>query len=275
MLPHYKTSRAILLPRFVMESSNCSAIYTKGWPIRIVSGITCSASIIGSLLIILSYICFKNLRTKVREILVHLSIADAGVATANLVGVAVYFDGYYTIECGPDGHVYKLTPPAVYIDDLCRTQAFFALYFTLSSIQWTVSLAIYLYFLLVHHGTYKARLFLACAYFFCYGIPLLLSLWALLTERLGYSPYNSAGWCSVILVRPESPQQRDIFLGVMGYDLWIYLAFVLVSVLYLAIKTFLREEVKHLDAHALLCNIVDNTTHITAKTTHYLVLACH
>lgn len=224
-------------------NTNCSTIYTKSSSLRALSGITCSASILGSLLIILSYLCFKNLRTRVREILVHLSVAYAGVGTANLIGLVVYFDQYYKIECDDNGNVYELIFPASYINNLCRTQAFFALYFTLCSILWTVSLAVYLYFILVHHGTHNAKQFLVFSYGFCYGLPLLISLWALLTRRLGYSPYNSAGWCTVILVDPRSPQERDIFMGVMGYDLWIYLALVLVSVLYFAMKSFLRDEV--------------------------------
>lgn len=225
---------------------NCSSnpIYEKSVYVRAISGASCAASFLGSFLIIFSYICFKKLRTKVREILVHLSVADCGVAIANLVGIAVYFDRFYTVECDEYGNVYSIDPPRhLYVENLCRVQAFFAVYFTLSSILWTVSLAVYLYFLLVHHGTYKARLFLVFAYFFCYGMPLLVCLWAILRHKLGYSPYNSAGWCSMILVDPFSPQKRDIFMGIIGYDLWIYLALVLVSVLYFAMKAFLREEV--------------------------------
>jgi G protein-coupled receptor 157 len=228
-----------------MRDNNCSSdsIYQKSNYVRGVSGASCAASLVGSVLIILSYMCFKRLRTKVREILVHLSVADSGVAAANLVGIVVYFDRFYNIQCDEEGKVYNIVPPQHHITILCNVQAFFALYFTLSSILWTVSLAVYLYFLLVHHGTSKARLFLVFAYFFCYGMPLLLTLWAMLTHKLGYSPYNSAGWCSVILVNPIYPHQRDIFMGIIGYDLWIYLALVLVSVLYFAIRAFLREEV--------------------------------
>ena len=222
-------------------ASNCSShIYFKNLSVRVVSGISCSASILGSTLIILSYLCFKKLRTRVREILVHLSVADAGVATANLVGVVVYFDQYYTITYDQEEIV--IIPPHDNVKHLCVAQAFFAVYFTLCSILWTVSLAVYLYFILVHHGTYNAKLFLAFAYVFCYALPLLLSLWAVLTNKLGYSPYNSAGWCSMILVDPES-HHRDVFMGVIGYDLWIYLALIVVSVLYLAMRSFLREEV--------------------------------
>ena len=223
------------------NNSYCSTIYSKGWSIRFVSGLSCSASIIGSILIILSYLCFKRLRTRVREILVHLSVTDAGVATANLIGIVVYFDRFYHPKCYENGSV-DFTVPSRAIQQLCKTQAFFALYFTLSSILWTISLAVYLYFILVHHGTRKAKLFLTFSYVFCYSMPLLLSLWAVLTGRLGYSPYNSAGWCSVILINPKT-QHTDMFMGIIGYDMWIYLALVLVSVLYLAMRSFLREEV--------------------------------
>ena len=233
-----------------MDKVNCSDIYDKSVYVRLVSGVTCGASVVGSVLIILSYLCFKRLRTRVRQILLHISVADAGVATANLVGAAVYFDRYYHVQCEKDPDdgtiIYQLVSPRLYISSLCKAQAFVALYCTYNSILWTVSLAVYLYFILVHHGTLNAKRFLMFAYFFCYGMPLLLSLWALLTGRLGYSPYNSAGWCTVILVDPIHPQERDLFMGVIGYDMWIYLAMVLVSVLYLAMKTFLGEEVSHM-----------------------------
>lgn len=38
--------------------------------------------------------------------------------------------------------------------------------------------------------------FLRFSYVFCYGFPVMISLWLLLTDRLGYSPYDSSGWCS-------------------------------------------------------------------------------
>ena len=153
---------------FSMEGYyNCTSgsIFKKSGYVRGVSGASCAASFLGSVLIILSYICFKRLRTKVREILVHLSVADSGVAAANLVGIVVFFDRFYDVECDADGKVYNIVPPHRHIAILCNVQAFFALYFTLSSILWTVSLAVYLYFLLVHHGTSKAS-----GYFWCLPI---------------------------------------------------------------------------------------------------------
>ena len=227
-----------------VNSSNCNKIefFHKKAAIRIVSGLSCIGSILGSVLIILSYLCFRKLRTRVRLILFHLSIADLGVALANLLGVSVYFDQYYTPICGKDGHIVSISAPTSVIRHSCEAQAFIALYFTISSILWTISLAGYLYFVVVHHGTQHAKIFLIFSYTFCYGMPAFVTLWTLLRGKLGYSPYNSAGWCTMILVNPVT-KSRDVYMGVMGYDLWIYLALVLVPVLYLSMKFFLRDEV--------------------------------
>lgn len=47
----------------------------------------CVFSVVGSLFIIASYALFRDLRSRTRQILVCLSIADLGVALANGVGV--------------------------------------------------------------------------------------------------------------------------------------------------------------------------------------------
>ena len=219
-----------------MENGNTTEFLTKGLPIRLVVGITCFLSIVGATLIILSYACFKSLRTKSREILLHLSLMDLGVAAANFIGDVVYFDQFYHIKNN------TLIGPISTVQNLCKAQAFFAIYFTLGSVLWTISLAVYLYFLLVHRTTHNAKYFLYFSYVFCWGMPFFIALWLVLTGRLGYSPYNSAGWCSMIAVKPKT-QSKDYFAVVMGYDLWIYLAMVLVPVMYCSVRWFLREEV--------------------------------
>ena len=210
------------------------SIQVKNIPLRMVVGLSCALSIIGSLLIIFSYICFKNRRTKAREILVHISLMDLGVALANIIGLSVYFDRYYFI--------YTYNTP-YYIENLCKTQAFFAGYSTLGSVFWTVSLMAYLYFRITHSHTKHALYFLRFCYGFCYGFPLLISLWLVLTGRLGYSPYDSAGWCTLITKDPLKNGKVDIFITLFGNELWIYLAFVLTPILYISIRLFVYNKV--------------------------------
>ena len=55
--------------------------------IRAVVGVTCILSMAGALLIILSYILIKEIRTTTRKILLHLSIMDFVVAAGNGIGL--------------------------------------------------------------------------------------------------------------------------------------------------------------------------------------------
>ena len=125
--------------------------------LRIIVGIICSLSIVGSLVIIISYICFKSLRTTTRLILVHLSIMDLGVATANLVGISVNFNRYYfnnsaNATYGSHG-LPELNHPGDTVDMACKIQAAFAVYFTAGSFLWTLSMAVYIYMRIVHYRT--------------------------------------------------------------------------------------------------------------------------
>ena len=144
----------------------------KHTPIRVVVGLVSSLSMIGALLIILSYLCIPSIRTKAREILVHLSIADFGVACANFIGVVKHFgqslDDCTTASCHHNQH-------------LCIAQAFFAGFSTIASILWTLSLSVYIYFLVVQgHSKIHAKVVYFC-YVFCWGMALLVSLWLVLT----------------------------------------------------------------------------------------------
>ena len=206
----------------------------KGMSMRAVVGVSCCLSVFGSLLIIFSYILFKKRRTRAREILLHISLMDLGVALANLIGLSVYFDQFY--------FEYHENVPH-YIDNLCKTQAFFAAYCTLSSILWTIALAGFLYFLIMHHKTRRAIYFLWCSYVVCYALPLFVCLWLVTTGKLGYSPLDSSGWC-ILISKDIATGRVDLFSTIFGYDLWIYLAIVTIPLFYLSIKCYLATQVR-------------------------------
>ena len=211
---------------------------------RAVVGVSCCLSILGSLVIILSYILFKKRRTRARKILLHISLMDLGVALANLIGLSIDFDQYYIT------HLYINTSYEVpsYINGLCKTQAFFAVYCTHASVLWTIALAGFLYFVIVYQKSHVATYFLWSSFVFCYAIPLLVTLWLVLTKRLGYSPLDSSGWCSLILTITFDGgggyRKIDMFSSIIGYDLWVYLAFVTIPLLYLSIRCHLANMVR-------------------------------
>ena len=204
--------------------------------------ITCSFSSIGSLLIIFTYVLFRELRTKVRLILLHLSFMDLGVALSNLIGAAFDFDDYYFKQVG---NATVPMDPGLKVKIFCKTQAFFALYSTYGSVFWTNWLAVYIYFTVVHISPAKTNRMLWFAYMFCYLMPLGISLWQLLTGRLGVTPYGSGGWCSIIDVDPMSGKKHYLSVS-LGYDMWIYLTFILVPVLFIGIRSHIGLQVSYL-----------------------------
>ena len=203
--------------------------------IRAVVGVSCCLSILGSFLIILSFILFKNRRTRAREILLHISFMDMGVGLANLIGLSVYFDQYYPPYQRDHNHDYKYSSVRPYIDGLCKAQAFFAAYFTLASILWTIALAGFLYFLIAHHKTRISIYFHRSSYIVCYLFPLFVSLWLVFSKRLGYSPVASSGWCGLITRSPYT-SKVDMYATVFGNDLWIYLATLTIPIFYFSIR---------------------------------------
>lgn len=230
----YATPKIFLFPTIIMENSSTGVVVSPtspGYPtekhllVRGIVMVVCSLSMIGAIFVILSYACFKSLRTQARQILVNLSLMDLGIGAANFTGAAVNFDQYY--KDMSNGTALTGTHA---MDALCKTQAFVAHFTTYSSVVWTTSLAVYMYSL-VFLNIRGTRLYLPACYALCYGLGVGLTVWLVLTSRLGHSPYNSSGWCSLIIVSPGS-KKVDMMAAVFGYDLWIYLTFFVCAVIY-------------------------------------------
>ena len=82
--------------------------------VRAVVGITCILSMAGALLIILSYILIKEIRTTTRKILLHLSIMDFMVAAGNGIGTFINFDKYLFDPTNLSAQHYKA------VNDVCH-----------------------------------------------------------------------------------------------------------------------------------------------------------
>ena len=211
--------------------------WENGVPFRVLVGLTCILSMCGATLIVVSYVFFKSLRNRARLILVHISLMDFGTALSKFVGSATNFDQYY-VTYNSSCTVYH-TPRHHYIQELCEGQAFFVHFFTMGSVLWTISLAVYLYFLLMHYQISYARMSHYVSYFLCYGLSLFVSVWLLLTGRLGY---GGSSYCGIVAINmlTGSPNQ---YAAIFGYDLWVYFTMTFVPVLYLAVQLYLRDMV--------------------------------
>ena len=206
---------------------------------RVFASIMSSFSMAGALLIIFSYLLFKDIRTKARQVLFHLSIADFGVGCTNLVGAVVYYF-HFIHECEHDKHL--LLPCTAY-KELCKTQAFFAAFFTIASILWTLVLALYVYILVVDTGRKLSDWIVRVGYVVCWGMALLVSLWFVLTHKLGTTNLGSGGWCSL---RVENKLGNvNVFIVLFGSDLWVLITFVVILVLYTSTHCYLKMKVRN------------------------------
>ena len=105
-----------------------------------VAGMTSSMlSVVGSILIIGSYLAWKDLRTTTRKLLVYLSICDLSTALFNFIGLS------QSVEA-------KLSNT-----NICIAQSFFNTWSSMSSFCWTVAIGIYLYVCLVKRNPASAE----------------------------------------------------------------------------------------------------------------------
>ena len=206
--------------------------------IKTIAAVTCSLSIMGSLAIILTYILIKDIRSKARELLVHLSIMDLTFTMANLIGILLPYDKYLFHQAGREHDNYER---------VCKAQAFFAVYGTIGSMLWSLGLAVYLYYRIVSRDPCVVKRVVMLLYVVCYLLPLHPSLWLLLRGHYGYpaSADESGGWCTVLIGKDKKEQGRldqELMLFMVD-DIWIWLTFITMVPIYLIIHCQIRTEV--------------------------------
>lgn len=224
---------------------------------RAVVAATCFLSMAGSLVTMFTFFAFKHLRNHTRHILLHLSLMDFGVAAANFIGAVVYFDKYYY-----EG--YNRYTDEIHVSDTihysCKIQAAFAVTCNNSSVLWTIAVAVYLHFRIVTHTSIEHskaffRLLLCTLFIICYGLPVLLTVWLYMTNRIGFAPYDSAGWCTLrVLSFPD--KTKDLYADVFGNDLWVLIAFISIPLLYFSIRFHTKQQVHRLLSISLLLVLI-------------------
>lgn len=191
-------------------------------------------SMIGSILIIATFIIWRDIRTVARAIVVFLAIADFFTAAGYLFGSLVsYFNerGHYSY------HWYKV---------LCETQSFITTAFPISSFLWTSHLAIYLYVAIVHSNPTLAKKLLVIFHITGWGIPLAICLPALLTGHLGISnDESSVNWCFVSFNPDNRTELKQQLVEYYSFELlcgkfWEITTYFVAFILYIAVKVVLK-----------------------------------
>lgn len=221
--------------------------------------IACGLSMLGSLLIILTYILFSDLRTTSRLLLVFLSFMDLGTALANSIGMAMD---------------YKHTSEG------CKIQAAFAVFCSMSSYFWTAAIAFYLYLTIVREKQSLAKKLVKVFHIVAWGVPFIIVVLAGALNVLGYEDVNlsdnkssstvTGGWC-FIRKSPGPKSERNqshfttrsdkapVWYDKQWFEFWVMIAggawqiaaFIFCVVIYILIKIHIYRE-KHGTSHTFI-----------------------
>lgn len=132
-------------------------------------------SMLGALLVISTFVFFKSLRTRARQILVQLSIADFSVATSQLIGVNVNLQKYAGQVCSNSA----LADINITSDIFCKVQGGITTFFTISSFLWTIAVAAYLLTVIVFESQKVGKWLTIAFYPLCWGISaVVVIIWA-------------------------------------------------------------------------------------------------
>nr|XP_047923293.1 G-protein coupled receptor 157 isoform X2 [Anser cygnoides] len=171
---------------------------------------SCLLSCLGSSLLLCTHALWPELRTRPRQLLLYLSLADLLSALSYFYGVLQDFDRT-SWDCVLQGA----------LSTFANTSSFF----------WTMAIALYLYLTIVRGSPTGAGL-LCCFHAVSWGVPLCITVAAVALKKIGYDASNvSVGWCWVNL----DAEDRLLWMLLTG-KVWEILAYVTLPVLYILIK---------------------------------------
>ena len=237
----------------------------------VVQGIVTILSIIGSILLILSYVLLRPLRTKSRLLITHLAAANFLQAFPNFLAVFMNFRTRFKLDI-PDVNLFVdvnvtnvtealacngasklLDHTASIYCNLCVYQGFISLIGAVATIFWTVCVCIHYFILVSYQNTKLASQVAYIYYVIAWLAPLGICLWLLFHNWLGFEPTYSTVNCGIRTdcIPHHHPYHykgghnhwnRAIGL-LFGLKIWQVLAFLIIPCLFVAIQCKNRKRV--------------------------------
>ncbi len=216
-----------------------------------VSFVSSSLSIIGSLLIILTFILWKDVRrSTARILLLFLAIADLGTGLSYLTAV-IGFEAFPVKRS-------MLSDPSRNFIVFCQTQSFFTTFFPVSSFFWTSTMGIYFLVALVFRRPKWGPKLTIILNIIGWGAPAVFLIFMTGYGFLGppktMNPI-SAAWCFVSNEHINNTLIFWLFEGICG-KFWEVLACFIVVICYSIIM------VSHRGCCYKVCKLIMNTMYV-------------
>jgi len=205
--------------------------------------VSCTLSMIGSSLIILSYVLWKDVQSPLRKLLLFLSISDFVTACGNVFG-----------------SLFSEHPL------FCIAQSFITTYSSMVSFMWTMAIAIYLYMIICRLHSLALK-FIFLFHLVCWGVPLMLVCVAMGFNALGFDDViaNHTGWCWVAAnnMIPWPPVNPQLFWKLADGKILEMCTYILTPIIYILSKRKLDFE--QYDQRLILNTNVRNTLQNTDR----------
>ena len=218
----------------------------------ILSIISCTFSMIGSSLIVLTYVLWADIRTGSRRIITYLSIADFVTAAGYIMGSINFID--YRLKVQSDS--VDNAEACITFDEVCQIQSFISSWSSNTSFLWTLILAFFFYWTIVKGEIDKVMQLFPIYHIVAWLFPLLFMIPLLVTHKFGYSVVASGGWCFMRTSNnpyQDNPGETQIDYSMSPATVGLFLAggklveistYILVAILYLRISYYIHKEVR-------------------------------
>ena len=226
------------------DGSNVTEAYLIA--VNIAVGVTSVLSLLGSFAIIATYLAFREIRTLARHLLCCLSGADLVIAAASLASLAIFAE---LAREEKEESCNSGEGPSPRLRRSCIAQGVFIVFATESAILWTMAVAIYMFVLVVLSRPTLGKKLVVPFHVACWGLPLVLTVWLVSDGFIGYEPGATNGICAITGTRfgrndshgsARHSHKVVQYPIALGYEVWLYAAFLVLPVLYITIQCHVR-----------------------------------
>ena len=193
--------------------------------------VSSSLSCAGSLLILLIYCLFRDLRSSAQKIITFLAIADL-ISALGYIGGSVNFLTHFNKRGHQQCEVFN---------DLCIAQASLTSWSSLASFSWTVALAFHFYLVIIYNRRASASKLMVFYHMLAWVVPLFIVVPLAATKKLGYAPYAASNWCFVSSLSRNlntgKLQIEDIGWVLLAGKFWEILTYIISIYIYAHIIT--------------------------------------
>ena len=150
--------------------------------------VSCSFSVLGSLLIFLTYFLLKDIRNTAQKIITLLAVADLFTASGYLLAGWNFLTHFEETDSSKCLNVFQ---------PVCAIQSYITTWSSLCSFSWTCALALHFYLVLSPSKKHLPPKILVYENIVAWVVPIIIVFPLLCAGKLGYTQYASSNWCFI------------------------------------------------------------------------------